>query len=24
VLAIDTMVMPLDVLWAAFVNRINP
>jgi polysaccharide biosynthesis transport protein len=24
VLAIETMVMPLDVLWAAFVNRINP
>lgn len=22
--AIDTMVMPLDVLWAAFMNRINP
>jgi polysaccharide biosynthesis transport protein len=22
--AIDTMVMPLEVLWAAFVNRINP
>lgn len=23
-LAVHTMVMPLDVLWAAFVNRINP
>ena len=22
--AVDVMVMPLDVLWAAFVNRINP
>jgi hypothetical protein len=22
--AVDTLVMPLDVLWAAFVNRINP
>jgi hypothetical protein len=22
--AVDTLVMPLDVLWAAFMNRINP